>query len=219
MRQDRLPPPSRPEACLVRARPSSQKGGTIIAEDVTDRATHEQRVCDPDGYRPAFCPTCGARTLHVHDYRERLLRAEPGAPVARVVRHVCVRCAGIWQILPGFLARHLWRTWSVVEHVLTGAAPAEAPPGPEKRWRWPSVPARTQRRWQARWRRPAAILGQILAACGEAAWAALAARLAPTATCADLVAAHADRQATPPGQHLAAVAALVYRLQPNVRLL
>jgi hypothetical protein len=78
MSRDRLPPPHQ-EACLVRLRSSSQKGGTIIAEDVTDRATHERRVCDPDGYRPPFCPNCGGRTLHVHDYRERVLRAEPGA--------------------------------------------------------------------------------------------------------------------------------------------
>ncbi len=69
MSQDRLPPPGQ-EVCLVRLRPSSQKGGTIIAEDVTDRATHDRRICDPDGYRPAFCPNCGERTLHVHDYRE-----------------------------------------------------------------------------------------------------------------------------------------------------
>ena len=99
MSHDRPPPPTR-EVCLVRLRPSSQKGGTIIAEDVTDRATHDRHICDPDGYRPAFCPNCGETTLHVHDYRERILRAEPGAPVARVVRHACVGCDAIWQILP-----------------------------------------------------------------------------------------------------------------------
>src|SRR3989304_4327964 len=41
-----------------------------------------------------------------------------------VVRHAGVGCAGIWQILPAFIARHLWRTWRVVEHTLTGAGPA-----------------------------------------------------------------------------------------------
>jgi hypothetical protein len=46
------------EACLVRLRPSSEKGGTIIAEDVTDAAMHERRLYDPDGYRPRFCPRC-----------------------------------------------------------------------------------------------------------------------------------------------------------------
>jgi hypothetical protein len=213
MSQDRLPPPSH-EACLIRRRPSSQKGGTILAEDVTDPATHERRICDPDGYRPAFCPNCGARTLHVHDYRERILRAEPGEPVARVVRHECVGCDAIWQILPAFIARHLWRTWRVVERALTGAEP----PAPEAR-RWPPVPERTQRRWQARWRRPAQWLAQMLATCGEVTWAALAAGLAPEARCADLVAAYAGARATPAGQRLASVAALVYRLQPRFRLM
>jgi len=214
MSQDRLPPPDH-EACLVRLRPSSQKGGTIIAEDVTDRATHDRRICDPDGYRPAFCPNCGARTLHVHDYRERILRAEPGEPVARVVRHACVGCDGIWQILPAFIARHLWRTWRVVERTLTGAGPPPA----ARETRWPPVPPRTQRRWQARWLRPAQFLAQTLAACGETAWAALAAGLAPAATCADLVAAYAGARVTPAGQLLASVAALVNRLHPRVRLM
>lgn len=216
MSHDRLVPPPGREVCLVRRRPSSQKGGTIIAEDVTDRATHDRRICDPDGYRPAFCPTCGARTLHVHDYRERILRAEPGEPVARVVRHECVGCAGIWQIVPAFIARHLWRTWRVVEHALTGAGP---PPAPLETRRWPPVPERTQRRWHARWRRPAPCLAQVLAACGEGTWAALAAGLAPEARCADLVAAYAGMRATPTGQLLASIAALIYRLQPTVRLM
>jgi hypothetical protein len=215
MSRDRLPPPSH-EACLVRVRPSSQKGGTIIAEDVSDRATHEHRICDPDGYRPAFCPNCGDTTLHVHDYRERVLRAEPGEPVARVVRHACVGCAAIWQILPVFIARCLWRTWRVVEHTLTGAEPAPAPQEPR---RWPPVPARTQRRWLARWRRPAQGLAQVLATSGEATWAALTTALAPAARCADLVAAYAHASVTRAGQPLAFVAALVYRLQPRVRLM
>jgi len=91
MSQNRLPPPGS-EACLVRLRPSSQKGGTLIAEDVTDRATHDRRICNPDGYRPPFCPSCGEMRLHVHDYRERMLLAEPDTPVATIVRHECVAC-------------------------------------------------------------------------------------------------------------------------------
>jgi hypothetical protein len=208
MSRDRLPPP-RSEACLVRQRPSSQKGGTIIAEDVTEPALHARRICDPDGYRPPFCPRCGDRTLHVHDYRERVLRAEPGEPTARVVRHECVGCTAIWQILPAFIARCLWRTWRVVEHTLTEVAPPH----------WPPVPGRTRRRWQARWRRPAQVLAQVLAACGHAAWAALATGLAPDATCADLITAYAATTATPSGQPLTAVAALVDRLAPRMRLM
>jgi hypothetical protein len=47
----------------------------------------------------------------------------------------------------------------------------------------------------------------------------VAAVLAPDATCPDLVAAYARARATPAGLRLASVAALVYRLQPNVRLM
>lgn len=211
MSLDRLPPPE-DEACLVRLRSSSQKGGTIIAEDVMDAATHERRLCAPDGYRPSFCPTCGETTLHVHDYRERVLRAEPGEPVARIVRHECVGCEAIWQTLPAFIARHLWRSWRVVERALTGpAAKAEAR-------RWPRVPDRTRRRWYARWLRPARFLAQVLATCGEATWAALAGSLATTATCADLAGAYAGVEAARSGELLASVGSLVYRLQPKVRL-
>ena len=213
MSQHRLPPPG-PEACLVRLRPSTQKGGTLIAEDVTDRATHEGRVCDPDGYRPPFCPSCGERRLHVHDYRERRLLAEPDTPVATIVRHECVACAAIWQILPAFIARHLWRTWRVVAHTLTAEPPATAEPR-----RWPPVPTRTARRWRARWHRPAQVVGQILATSGETVWAALARLLRPDATCADLVTAYARVPVPLVGHSVAAVAALLYRLQPRVRLM
>jgi len=212
MSQNRLPPP-RVEACLVRARPSSQKGGTIIAEDVTDRATHERRICDPDGYRPAFCPNCREKTLHVHDYRERKLLAEPGELVAKVVRHECVGCESIWQILPAFIARHLWRSWRVVEHTLSGVGPT-----PET-GRWPRIAERTRRRWRRRWLRPAKFLAQILASCGEAEWAALAGSLRGDATLVDLVAAYATSVRTSAGELFAAVAALVYRLEPKVRLM
>ena len=212
MSRNRLPPPA-VEACLIRLRPSTQKGGTIIAEEVTDHATHEKRICDPDGYRPPFCPRCGEGRLHVHDYRERVLRAESGKPVTRIVRLLCVSCQAIWKILPRFIARHLWRTWDVVGHALMPGHKASSPSQPQH---WPQVPPRTVRRWRARWLRPALVLVQILAASGQASWAALATRLAPEATCADLVLAYAREHA---GQPLAALAALVYRLQPKVRLM
>ena len=214
MSRNRLPPPE-PEVCLVRLRPSSQKGGTIIAEDVTDRSEHERRISNPDAYRPPFCPRCGGRKLHVHDYRRRVLRAEPGEPETQVVRHECVGCTAIWQVLPAFIARHLWRSWKVVEHTLCGSGSA---PGPIDRRRWPSVPGRTRRRWGARWLRPARFLIEVLATSGEA-WSALTRGLAPEATCAELVASYADALATPTGQQFASLAALIYRLQPLVRLM
>jgi hypothetical protein len=212
MSQKQLPPPEY-EACLFRLRSSTQKGGTLIAEDVTDFCTHERRICDPDGYRPPFCPRCGGRRLHVHDYRERVLRARPATPVARIVRHLCVCCAAIWQILPLFLARHLWRTWNVVRRVLM---PDPKTSSSSETHCWPQVPPRTVRRWRQRWLRPARALVQILAAAGETTWTTLATGLPLDATCADLVSAYAHEHV---GPSLAGLAALVYRLQPKVRLL
>ena len=52
MTEYRSPPPAA-EACLCRVYPSSQKGGTLIAEDVWDLATHEQRLETPAAYQPA----------------------------------------------------------------------------------------------------------------------------------------------------------------------
>ena len=202
-------PPPQYEFCLVRLRSSTQKGGTLIAEAVTDYASHERLICDPDGYRPPFCPRCGGRRLHVHDYRERVLRAEPGPPVTRTVRLLCVFCEAIWQVLPLFLARHLWRSWKVVRHTLMPDAQTSSLSEPPH---WPKVPKRTVRRWRQRWLRPALALAQILAASGQAVWATLATGLPVDATCADLVRAYAREHVGPP---LAGLAALLYRLQPN----
>ena len=217
MSDHRSPPPD-PAACLVRGRPSTQKGGTLIAEAVTERAEHERRVCDPDGYRPPFCANCNGTVLHVHDYRERQLRAEPGRPVATVVRHLCVACAAVWQTLPAFIARHLWRSWAVVERTIAGSV-AASPASPAASVRWPRVPERTGRRWRSRLRAAALFLVRVLAASGEGAWARLARELGLDATRAELVAAYGHSPAAPAGQRLAAVSALVYRLHPNVRLM
>jgi hypothetical protein len=135
--------------------------------------------------------------------------------VANIVRHECVGCEAVWQTLPAFIARQLWRTWRVVERTLTGSAAAAEGGGR----RWPPVPERTQRRWRARWLRPARFVAQVLACCGEAALAAVVAGVGPAATCADLVAAYAGATMTAAGHLLAAVAALIYRLQPKVRLM
>lgn len=216
MSQRRLPPPD-PPLCLLRLRPSSQKGGTLIAEAVTERAEHERRVCDPDGYRPAFCPNCNGTVLHVHDYRERQLRAEPGRPVATVVRHLCIACDAVWQTLPAFIARHLWRSWAVVERVTVGMV--AAPTAPATSGRWPRVPDRTRRRWWSRLEAAALLLVRVLAASGEDTWARLARQVGLDATRAQLVASYAQSTSTSPGQPLAALSALVYRLQPRVRLM
>ena len=207
MSRDRLPPPAPPE-CLVRPYPSSQKGGTLIAEDVHDRQEHARRLCDPDGYRPAKCPRCGHGVLHVHGYRERVLLAHPEMPVATVVVHQCAReaCGATWRILPAFIARRLQRAWGTVE-----TATLEGAPTPPR----PPVPATTVRRWLARLASSARHLVQVLAASGDAALTDVAAALGLDATRREFLEAARVRGA----EHLAAVAALAHRLCPGARLM
>jgi len=217
MSHDRLPPPD-PEGCLVHRCPSSQKGGTLVAEDVSDRKTHERRLRDPDGYRPERCPRCGHPVLHVHDYRERKLYAEPGEPddtgksVAKVVVHQCAAepCRATWRILPLYIARHLWRSWPVVETETLGL-PRKADA--------PRVPERTARRWRSRLRSAARQLVQALATSGSAILTTLAQKLGLDGTRGDLVVGYAAAVHVGAGERLASPAALVHRLCPGVRLM
>jgi hypothetical protein len=125
MSRDQLPPPAAP--CLIRRSSSTQKGGTLIAEDVADQESHRRRLCDPDGYRPTHCRRCGHSGLHVHDYPERQVRSEDGRGVIRVVRHRCVGCGAIWRILPAFLARFLRCVWSLIEQTVKAVIPPTVP--------------------------------------------------------------------------------------------
>jgi ribosomal protein S27AE len=200
---------------MVSPYPSSQKGGTLIAEDVTDRATHDLRLRSPDGYRPSWCPRCGHGVLHVHDYPERKLFAEPADPerpaaVVRVVRHECASCGATWRTLPAFLARHLWRSWAVVEAVTVGG-----PPPADQ----PEVPERTQRRWAARLGSAAALLVQMLATSAQAVLEKVASAVGLLATREELVIAHEAHTGAARGWRLATLAALVHRLLPGVRLM
>jgi len=209
-----LPPPD-PETCLVTSRVSRFKGGTLIDDDVRDLETHLSRVCDPDGYRPCRCPRCGHDVLHVHCYPERHPRGELGMPaVVRIIQYACAAtaCGATWRILPMFLARHLWRAWKTVERVVM---PAGMPPLPAA----PSIPARTEQRWRARFTTAARMLVVLLAASGGAALEAIASRAGLDASRAELTAAHADVTRTAPAARLAALAELVHRLERGLRLM
>jgi len=206
--QERLPP--LPPGCLGRPYPSTQKGGTLIAEDVTDRETHERRCADLDGYRPPACPKCACERLHIHDYRERILRGEAGSPVIVVVRYWCPSCTAIWQVLPLFLARRLWRTWPVVE-----AAALGSPPPPSAR----TVPGRTVRRWLGRLATAAVLITQVLATSGDSTLAAVAAVAGFEATRAELVLVHGRESQASLGERLSSLAALLHRLAPGLRLM
>ena len=208
MSQQRLPPP--PPGCLGRRYPSTQKGGTLIVEEVTDCEAHERRRRSPDGYRPEACAQCGHKKLHVHDYRPRRLRGEAGVPVISVVRYRCPSCRATWQMLPCFVARCLWRGWKVVE-----AATLGPPPAPTE----PEVPKRTVRRWRGRLACAARLVAQVLAVSGEAALGRLAQRVGLESTRRELVLAYGEDAGAPVRQRLAALSALLHRLAPGLRLM
>jgi hypothetical protein len=127
----------------------------------------------------------------------------------RVVRYLCPRCEASFQVLPAFVARHLWHTWPTVEaHTLAGA---QSPP--------PPVPARTQRRWRTRLACAAALLVALLCTGGSAALEGLAVQVGLQATRGQLVAAYQGQVQPPPGRTLGSLAALLHRLSPRVRLL
>ena len=198
------------EACLCRPYSSSQKGGTLIAEEVHDLATHERRLEDPDTYRPSACPRCGA-ALHVHDLRPRVLRGEASL-ATEVVRFRCAdreRCGAAWQVLPVFLARCLWGSWSRVGQSLEANAPA-------------SVPARTRRRWRARLASPARWLVAVLSTATDGIWAGIARAVGLDARRIDLVGGYAERTAAVAvswATILAELSAALHRLSPGVRLM
>jgi hypothetical protein len=212
---DHRPPPPEPEDCLTRSRASSCKGGTLIAEDVRDLATHRRRLACPDGYRPDHCPRCGGRVLHVHDYPRRKPIGEPGMPPEiTIVRHICAdpACAATWRILPAFLARHLWRMWWTVERTVS----EEEPPSPLDP---DPIPERTAQRWRARLASMARQLIVLLATSGGILLEAIAKCVGLDATRSKLVDVHTRLAEVPRGRRLADLAALVHRLERGIRLM
>ena len=204
MSRDRLPPPG-PAECLYRPYPSSQKGGTLLVEEVTEAAAHHKRLCDPDGYRPDCCPRCGHGVLHVHGYRERRVLGEDEQWVVRIVIHRCAHllCRATWRILPLFLARRLWRTWGTVEQqIMEDAAVAGRA----------AVPGRTLRRWKQRLRSSARQAVQVLASSGGALWTRVVEQVGLAGTRKELVQTMAAQQGTAVGSRLASTAALLHRL-------
>ena len=192
--QTARPPP--PPPCLVQRYASSQKGGTLIAGDVMDLESHKRRICDPDGYRPCSCSKCGYGVLHVHDYRWRVLRAEPGSPDLKIIRYVCTQCEAVWRVLPGFMARCLWRSWAVVETAIRFR--------PDRSTR---IPGRTVRRWASRLNAYVGPLASLLVGSDAPA----AHRVAEEQMRRDLAMTFAG--------DLAALAIWIHRLVPGARLM
>ena len=148
---------------------SSVKGGTVIAADAHDREDHVRRLIDPETYRPPPCRLC-LRRLHGHGTRQRQPRGETPIDIRR---YRCPSCGAVVQVLPGFLARNLWRTWATVE--------ASCVVAPVRRLRR-VVALRTQRRWRARLLRSALLLLLVLGALRLAAVTEMVGRIGLDAT-------------------------------------
>ncbi len=165
---------------LDQGRPAKQKGGTVLARHIQTLEEHEAALADPDRVRPQRCLRCRAAAVHVHERRHRVFQGETGGPPGTdvlIFRCADQNCGAVWRVLPVFLARHLWRRWSVVE---TGVVR----PRPTRH----RVPRRTQQRWKARLQTSATVLVTLLAASGIARWTELAARVGASGSRGDLVA-------------------------------
>jgi hypothetical protein len=211
---DHRPSPPEPEECLICSRVSRYKGGTLIAEDVHDDASHQERLAS-GGYVPGWCPRCEFAVLHVHDYVERRPLGESDLPrVIRVVRYICASpaCKATWRILPAFLPRHLWHRWRSVERTLLAPTP---PPRPSEK----VIPKRTVARWHERLASAARQLVLLLAACCGSLLETIAKRTGLDATRYELVDAHTRQAGTPPGRRLGDLGALVHRLERGIRLM
>jgi hypothetical protein len=161
-------------------------------------------LASPEAYRPEAC-RCGCGRLHLHGLRERhprqlVIGVEP-VPVVEIAVFLCAACGATWRVLPAFLARCLWRTWDVVEREVTDEArPHTAPP----------VPARTVQRWRSRLAQSARLPIQVLVVAGGRL-RELAERVGLEPTRMELLVAS--------GGSLAALAVLLHRLAPGVRLM
>lgn len=210
------PDASAPEVCLCRRYTPSQKGGTLIVEDVLTLEHHEKMLCT-GGYRPREgCPKCTGY-LHIHDYRDRLLLADP-ARLITVVRLLCYSCGATWQMLPAFVARHLRRSWQTVERAVERPRPApmmaeDAPPSVKK------IPERTRRRWLTRLVASAALLVVTLSTAETHVLTTVAGAVGLGGTRRELVDVHTRICRVPACQRLMQLAALLHRLAPGVRLM
>ena len=216
MTDHRSPPPPA-EACLSRPYPSSQKGGTVIAEQVLDLDTHE-RLLGNGGYRPRGCLRCGG-PMHIHEYRERLLLGDPRKSTS-VAIFQCAdreRCGAVTRVLPALLARRLWRAWPTVEGAIAEAGDAQ------DGIRTDPVPPTTVRRWRVRLAASAAALVVVLGTASSTVpdLHQVVRQVGLDGTRAEFVEAFVTRAAPAAsrGRQLATTAMVVHRLAPGVRLM
>lgn len=196
---------SPPVFYLDRRAPSSQRGGTRIADDVVDWQEHLRRLESPEGYRPEECLSCGCRRLHGHGRRCRVLPGDE-LELIEIRRYRCSGCGAIWQVLPGLLARRLWRRWEVVDDALKRRRRVGRRP----------VPGRTRRRWRAKLRSCGRVVRHILGTAQRPEAAATVRRTRLSSTRGELLGVYAEETK---GEALPELAALLHRLAPGVRMM
>jgi len=189
----------------------NQKGGTLLDEEVTTLEEHQRRLADVDGYRPSKCDNCGGLRLHAHDFRERILRADPEKLVTTIRRYDCADCDAVWQVMPVFIARHLHRRWTVVE-AATGTKDAASSQ--------PSVPESTTRRWLRRLALSAVEVTQLLvSAAGDVVATVVSTVMGSAGSRGQLAVALATAGLIEADHQLEQLAGWVHRLMPGVRLM
>jgi hypothetical protein len=177
------------------------------------------------GYRPRGCMRCGGR-MHIHEYRERVLAGDAEVSTEIALFRCADResCGAVTRVLPALLARRLWRSWRTVEAATSADRTEQADAGAREGVSERAVAERTRRRWRARLGACAAVLVLVLGAASDAVgWFGDVVRaVGLEGARAQFVAAvtHAAPLPQPPrGLRLGAVAALVHRLAPGVRLM
>ena len=204
-----------PPACLksTYACKPGQRGGTLIADDVSDLQQHRERMKDADGYRPEACPLCGRR-LHAHDTRPRTLNDQPDSPEEDIRRYRCRPCRAVWQVLPAVIARYLHCTWNAVQSALEPATEESRATDTEA---LPRPASRTIRRWRQRLRSSAVVLTQAVSETGAAVRAVLGV-VGIDCSRAVLLEALAEAEILEPQHKLQDLACWVHLLVPGLRL-
>lgn len=208
-----MPIPAAP-VCLTTAYSAKpgQKGGTLIAEQV--RGIEEHRcLLASGGYRPQGCPLCD-RFLHVLDLRARKLRDQPDSAEELICRYRCRPCGAVWQVLPGFIARYLHRTWGAVQSAVVAAGGLERTGCERRVARKPS----TLRRWLGRLGSSARVLTQAMVGAGARVEAVLK-DLGALCTRGQWVEALAVAGVVENQRKLEHLACWIHRIAPGLRLL
>ena len=146
------------------------------------------------------------------DLRTRKLRDQPDSAEELICRYRCRPCKAVWQVLPGFIARYLHRTWGAVQSAVVAAGALERT-GSE--WRVTRKPS-TLQRWLGRLGSSAVVLTQALAANGVDAVSDI---LGAWCTRAELVEALAGLGLVEERLKLEHVACWIHRLVRGLRLM